>query len=145
MKKKGCKLTADEIYNINNSSLKDAIVMLSGGSCTAEAISSEGLLLTNHHCGYEAIQSNSTVEHDYLTNGFYAKSKSEELPSGGITASFLVRIEDVTTRVLGELNAAMTEAERSAKVRQIAKSIEAQSTEGTGFNASVKGFFDGNE
>jgi hypothetical protein len=145
MKKKGCKLTADEIYNINNSSLKDAIVMLSGGSCTAEAISSEGLLLTNHHCGYEAIQTNSTVEHDYLTNGFYAKSKSEELPSGGITASFLVRIEDVTARILGELNAAMTEAERSAKVRQIAMSIEAESTEGTGFNASVKGFFDGNE
>ena len=101
MKKKGCKLTADEIYNINNSSLKDAIVMLSGGSCTAEAISSEGLLLTNHHCGYEAIQTNSTVEHDYLTNGFYAKSKSEELPSGGITASFAM---------LGDINIAEPKA-----------------------------------
>jgi hypothetical protein len=73
MKKMGCKLTAEEIYSINNSSLKDAVVMLSGGSCSAEAISAEGLLLTNHHCGYEAIQTNSTVEHDYLTDGFYAK------------------------------------------------------------------------
>jgi hypothetical protein len=145
MKKKGCKLTADEIYNINTSSLKDAIVMLSGGSCTAEAISSNGLLLTNHHCGYEAIQTNSTVEHDYLTNGFYAKSRSEELPSGGITASFLVRIEDVTQRVLAELNPSMNETERSAKVRQMAKTIEKEVKEASGYDASVKGFFDGNE
>jgi hypothetical protein len=92
MKKMGCKLTADEIYNINNSSLKDAVVMLSGGSCSAEAISPEGLLLTNHHCGYEAIQTNSSVENDFLTNGFYAKTRADELPTGGITASFLVRI-----------------------------------------------------
>ena len=145
MKKKGCKLTADEIYNINTSSLKDAIVMLSGGSCTAEDISSNGLLLTNHHCGYEAIQTNSTVEHDYLTNGFYAKSRSEELPSGGITASFLVRIEDVTQRVLAELNPSMNETERSAKVRQMAKTIEKEVKEASGYDASVKGFFDGNE
>jgi len=145
MKKMGCKLTAEEIYSINKSSLKDAVVMLSGGSCTAEAISSEGLLLTNHHCGYEAIQSNSTVEHDYLTDGFYAKSRAQELPSGGITASFLIRIEDMTQRVLGELNASMNESERTAKVRQISKAIEAEATAGSSYDAAVRGFFDGNE
>jgi hypothetical protein len=145
MKKKGCKLTADEIYNINTSSLKDAVVMLSGGSCSAEAISSKGLLLTNHHCGYEAIQTNSSVEHDYLTDGFYAKSLSEELPSGGITASFLVRIEDVSQRILAELNPAMSESERTAKVRQLYKTIEKEAIEGTGYDAAVKSFFDGNE
>lgn len=145
MKKKGCKLTPEEIYDINKSSLKDAVVMLSGGSCTAEVISVEGLLLTNHHCGYEAIQTNSTVEHDYLTDGFWAKSKAEELPSGGITASFLVRIEDVTARILAEVNASMSESERTAKVRQLGKTIEGEATNGNGYNAAVKGFFNGNE
>jgi hypothetical protein len=145
MKKLGCKLSADEIYNINKSSLKDAVVMLSGGSCTAEAISAEGLLLTNHHCGYEAIQTNSTVEHDYLTDGFYAKTRAEELPTGGITASFLVRIEDVTSKVLAELTESMSETERTAKVRQIAKTIETEATQGTSYDAAVRGFFDGNE
>jgi hypothetical protein len=145
MKKMGCKLTAEEIYSINNSSLKDAIVMLSGGSCTAEVISTEGLLLTNHHCGYEAIQTNSSVEHNYLADGFYAKTKAEELPSGGITASFLVRIEDVSARVLAELNASMSETERTAKIRQISKSIETEATTGNGYNAAVKTFFNGNE
>lgn len=145
MKKLGCKLSADEIYNINKSSLKDAVVMLSGGSCTAEAISAEGLLLTNHHCGYEAIQTNSTVEHDYLTDGFYAKTRAEELPTGGITASFLVRIEDVTSKVLAELNESMSETERTAKVRQMAKTIETEATQGTSYDAAVRGFFDGNE
>jgi hypothetical protein len=145
MKKLGCKLTADEIYNINKSSLKDAVVMLSGGSCSAEAISAEGLLLTNHHCGYEAIQTNSTVEHDYLTDGFYAKTRAEELPTGGITASFLVRVEDVTARVLAELNESMSETERTAKIRQLAKTIEGEATQGTTYDAAVRGFFDGNE
>jgi hypothetical protein len=145
MKKMGCKLTADEIYNINNSSLKDAVVMLSGGSCSAEAISPEGLLLTNHHCGYEAIQTNSSVENDFLTNGFYAKSRADELPTGGITASFLVRIEDVSKRILDELNPNMSESERTAKVRQMYKTIEAEATASTNYNASVKSFFNGNE
>lgn len=145
MKKMGCKLSAEEIYDINKSCLKDAIVMLSGGSCSAEVISSQGLLLTNHHCGYEAIQSNSTVDHDYLTDGFWAKSPAEELPSGGITASFLKRVEDVSKRVLDELNPQMTEAERGTKIRQIFKTIETEATSGTNYNASVKSFFNGNE
>jgi len=145
MKKMGCKLSADEIYNVNKSSLKDAIVMLSGGSCTAEAISAEGLLLTNHHCGYDAIQSHSTVEHDYLTDGFWAASKAKELPSEGLTASFLQRIEDVTQRILSQLTVDMTEAQRTAKVREISALISKEATEGTNLNASVKDFFDGNE
>jgi hypothetical protein len=145
MKKKGCKLSAEEIYSINNSSLKDAIVMLSGGSCTAEVISIEGLLLTNHHCGYEAIQTNSSVQNNYLADGFYAKTKVDELPTGGITASFLVRIDDVTQRVLAELTPSMSESERTAKVRQLVKTIEGEATNGTHYNASVKSFFNGNE
>lgn len=145
MKQMGCKLSADEIYNVEKTSLKDAVVMLSGGSCSAEAISPEGLLLTNHHCGYEAIQTNSSVGNDYLTNGFYAKTRADELPSGGITASFLVRIEDVTTRVLAEVNAGMSESERTAKVRQMYKTIEAEATANSNYNASVKSFFNGNE
>ncbi|MBX7202144.1 MAG: S46 family peptidase [Bacteroidia bacterium] len=145
MKKLGCKLTAEEIYDINRSSLKDAVVMLSGGSCSAEAISNEGLLLTNHHCGYEAIQTNSTVSHDYLADGFWAKTRADELPSGGITASFLVRIEDVSAKVLAEVNPSMSESERTAKVRQISQTIEKEAVSGTTYNAAVKSFFDGNE
>lgn len=145
MKKMGLKLSAEEIYSVNRSSLKDAIVMLSGGSCTAEVISAEGLLLTNHHCGYDAIQSHSSVENDYLSDGFWAANKSKELPSEGLTASFLQRIEDVTQRVLGALTADMTEAQRSAKVREISAAISREATEGTNLNASVKEFFDGNE
>lgn len=145
MKKMGCKLTAEEIYDINKSSLKDAIVMLSGGSCTAEVISAEGLLLTNHHCGYDAIQSHSSVENDYLTNGFWAKKRIDELPSEDLTASFLVRIEDLTARITAELNSSMSESERNAKVRQLSQIIEAEATQGTNYNASVKSMFNGNE
>jgi hypothetical protein len=85
---KGCKLTAEEIYNVNNSSLKDAIVSF-GGFCTAEAVSADGLLLTNHHCGFGSIQNHSSVDHDYLTNGFWAYSRDQELPNEGLTATFL--------------------------------------------------------
>jgi hypothetical protein len=145
MKKMGCKLTAEEIYDINKSSLKDAIVMLSGGSCTAEVISVDGLLLTNHHCGYDAIQSHSSVENDYLTNGFWAKMRTDELPSEDLTASFLVRIEDLTARITAELNSSMSESERNAKVRQLSQIIEAEATQGTNYNASVKSMFNGNE
>ena len=144
MKKMGCKLSADEIYNVNKTSLKDAVVMLSGGSCSAEAISAEGLLLTNHHCGYEAIQTNSAVDHDYLTDGFYAKTRADELPTGGITASLLISITDVTALVLEGVTPSMSESERTAKVRQNSKAIETEATNGNGYNAAVKAFFDGN-
>ena len=98
MKQKGFKLSAEDIYSINKASLKDA-VMIFGGGCTGEFVSAEGLLLTNHHCGYGSIQQLSSVEHDYLTNGFWAMSRSEELPVPGLSISILVRMEDVTERL----------------------------------------------
>ncbi|PKP03742.1 MAG: serine protease, partial [Bacteroidetes bacterium HGW-Bacteroidetes-9] len=99
MQKEGLKLTAEEIYSVNHSSLKDAIIQF-GNGCTGEMISSQGLLLTNHHCGYGSIQSHSTIDHDYLTDGFWAMSLDEELPNEGLTARFLVRIEDVSQTIL---------------------------------------------
>jgi Peptidase S46. len=99
MQKMGLHLTAEEIYSINHSSMKDAIIQF-GNGCTAEVVSAEGLVLTNHHCGYGSIQSHSSVEHDYLTDGFWAMNKNEELSNPGLTAKFLVRIEDVSARVL---------------------------------------------
>jgi len=144
MQEMGLNLTAEEIYSINNSSLKDAIVIF-GGGCTGEIISSEGLLLTNHHCGYGVIQSHSTVEHDYLSDGFWAMSKEEELTNPGLSVRFLVRIEDVSEKVLAGLNDKMTEDERSEAINKIGDEIEAEATKDTHFNASVRSFFNGNE
>ncbi|MFA5783034.1 MAG: S46 family peptidase [Bacteroidales bacterium] len=144
MQKMGCHLTAEEIYSINHSSLKDAIVQL-GNGCTGEAVSDEGLILTNYHCGYDAIQSYSTVEHDYLTTGFWAKSKEEELTDDGLTVTFLIRIEDVTQKVMNELNDTMTVAERIAKIDAITAKLKAEAIKDTYYDASVKSFFEGNE
>ncbi|NMB51389.1 MAG: S46 family peptidase, partial [Bacteroidales bacterium] len=98
MNEMGLKLSAEDIYSLNKASIKDAIVSIPG--CTGEIVSSQGLLLTNHHCGYGAIQSHSTVEHDYLTDGFWAMKKEEELPCSGMYANFLIKIEDVTSQVM---------------------------------------------
>ena len=98
MQANGLKLTAEDLYSVNNSSLKDAIVSLGGGSCTAEMISSEGLMLTNHHCAFGSIQEHSSISNDYLKNGFWAMSRDEELPNEGLTASFLISIENCTVR-----------------------------------------------
>ena len=95
----GGKLSADQIYSINNSSLKDAVPQFNGG-CTAEVISSKGLLLTNHHCGYDNIQNHSTVEHDYLADGFWAYKMEEELPNPGVIVTFVVKIDDVIIKLL---------------------------------------------
>lgn len=97
MQEKGFRLDADDIYSINQASLKDAVVLF-GRGCTGELISPEGLLLTNHHCGYGQIQQHSSVEHDYLKDGFWAMNRSEELPNKGLTVSFLERMDDVTDR-----------------------------------------------
>jgi hypothetical protein len=145
MQKEGLKLTAEEIYSINHSSLKDAIVMLSGGSCTAEIISKEGLTLTNHHCAFGAIQSNSTPEHDYLTDGFWAYSKDQELQAQGMTASFLERMEDVSEIINSQLNEKMTEKERKGVISHLADSIENVAKAEGKFDADVKSFFEGNE
>lgn len=144
MQKEGLKLTPEEIYSVNHSSLKDAIIQF-GNGCTGEIISNQGLVLTNHHCGYGAIQSHSTVNHDYLADGFWAMSMKEELPNEGLTARFLVRIEDVTKRVLAGLNDQMTETERAIKIREISKTITDEADKGTGYQSRVASFYEGNE
>jgi len=144
MQKMGLHLTADEIYSVNHSSMKDAIVQF-GYGCTGAVISKEGLVITNHHCGLQSIQANSTIENDYITNGFWAKNKNEELSCDGLAVTFLIRIEDVTQKILGELNDKMTEKERSAKVDELSAKIKAEAIKDTPYEASVKGFFEGNE
>lgn len=144
MQKEGLKLTPEEIYSVNHSSLKDAIIQF-GNGCTGEIVSSQGLVFTNHHCGYGSIQSHSTIDHDYLADGFWAMSMKEELPNEGLTARFLVRIEDVSKRVLTELNDNMTEDQRSEKVSEISKTIIDEATKGNGYQARVASFFEGNE
>jgi hypothetical protein len=147
----GLQLTAEELYSINNSSLKDAVVGLAAGSapngyfCTGEIVSDKGLMFTNHHCAYDIIQSQSSVENDYLTNGFWAKSHEEELPNPGITASFLIRMEDLNDVILPELTNEMTGAERSAKVRELTKEIKEKASEDGKYDVVVKSFYGGNE
>ena len=144
MQKAGCKLSAEQLYSVNSSSLKDAIVSF-GGFCTGEIISGEGLILTNHHCGYGAIQSHSSVEKNYLRDGFWAYSKDQELPNPDLFVKFLVRMEDVSQRVLGKLNDQMTEGERRKAAEAEFVAIKKEATQGTGFDAEVKAYFDGNE
>lgn len=144
MQKEGLKLTPEEIYSVNHSSLKDAIIQF-GNGCTGEMISSQGLVLTNHHCGYGNIQSHSTIEHDYLADGFWAMRMEEELPNEGLTARFLVRIEDVTQQIVSQLNDGMTEGDRNTKINELANAIEKKAVEGTGYDARVASFFSGNE
>ncbi len=145
MQKMGLKLTAEDLYSVNHSSLKDAIVMLDGGNCTGEIISSQGLLLTNHHCGYGDIQKHSSVDHDYLTDGFWAMSFDEELPNPGKTASFLVRIEDVTDQVLKDVTDEMSADKRGEIIRKAEAEIVEKAIDGTHYNADVKSMYDGNE
>ena len=145
MKQMGLNLTAEDIYSINKACLKDAIVRLNGGMCTGEVISDQGLVLTNHHCGYDAIQSLATLEDDILTNGFMAKSLAEERPIEGFQISFLVRVEDVTASILGRLNDAMSETERNAAIGAAMQEIEANGSEGGKYEAEVKSFFFNNE
>ncbi len=144
MQKEGLHLTAEEIYSINHSSLKDAIIMF-GGGCTGEIVSPNGLIFTNHHCGYGSIQSHSTVDHDYLSDGFWASRYEEELPTPGLTARFLVSIQDVTATVLAGVKDNMTESERSDKIKENAKKIEFTNTKGTQYDARTVSFFNGNE
>lgn len=144
MQSMGLKLNAEQIYSINNSSLKDAIVRF-GGGCTGEIISDKGLLLTNHHCGYGVIQRHSSVENDYLTDGFWAKSLEEELPSPGLFVTFLLSIEDVTEKVVSKLNDEMTELERVNLINSISREIEAGVKAEKFQTARVHSFFGGNK
>jgi hypothetical protein len=145
MQKMGCKLTAEEIYSVNNSSLKDAIVAINNGYCSGEIISGEGLLLTNHHCAYSYIQNHSTVEKDYLTNGFWAMDKNEELRNDKLNVSFLISIEDVSGKILPYIKDKMTETERTALVDSISSVLEKEAIKGTTYGAKVLSFFEGNE
>lgn len=145
MQEKGFKLNAEDIYSINQASLKDAVVLF-GRGCTGELISPEGLLITNHHCGYGQIQQHSSVEHDYLKDGFWAMSRDEELPNKGLTVSFLERMEDVTDRVLEGYVPEMTEAQRAELVKKNSKAIIDEVTkEGKGLRATVEALYYGNQ
>ena len=144
MQARGLKLTARDIYDINATSLKDAIVHF-GGGCTAELVSADGLLLTNHHCGYGEIQQHSTLEHDYLSDGFWAMSRPEELPCPGLSVSFLVRMDDVTAEVLSALSPVMNSKQRNEAIAAISKRLVEKAVAGTWYRAQVKSFFNGNQ
>ncbi len=145
MQEKGFRLNAEDIYSINQASLKDAVVLF-GRGCTGELISPQGLLLTNHHCGYGQIQQHSSVEHDYLKDGFWAMSREEELPNKGLTVSFLERMEDVTEIILKGYSPEMTESERVALVKQNSEAlIEEVTREGKGLRAKVEALYYGNQ
>lgn len=143
MKKQGMKLTPEDIYNLNKPSLKDAICQF-GGGCTGEIVSGEGLLFTNHHCGYGSIQKHSSVEHDYLKDGFWAKAKDQELPCEGLTARFLVRIEDVTNQVLKNVSDTLPELKSLDAIRKAAMDIAENAKKGNNYEAFVRPFFGGN-
>ena len=141
----GFKLTAEDIYSVNQSSLKDAVVRF-GGGCTGELISGEGLLITNHHCGFGQIQSHSSVEHDYLRDGFWAMSKAEELPNPGLSVSFLEYMQDVTDEVLKGYKPKMTEEKRNELIAKNIKKIEEKAVKGgKGLKANVKPLYYGNQ
>ena len=145
MQEKGFKLDAEDIYSINQASLKDAVVLF-GRGCTGELISPEGLLLTNHHCGYSQIQQHSSVEHDYLRDGFWAMSREEELPNKGLSVSFLERMEDVTDIILKGYEPNMSEDERVAIVKANSKAlIDEVTKEGKGLRATVEALYYGNQ
>ncbi|TQD39745.1 S46 family peptidase [Haloflavibacter putidus] len=144
MQKMGLQLTPEEIYSINNQSLKDAIVQF-GGGCTAEIISNKGLVLTNHHCGYGNIAELSTEENDYLNNGFWAKNYEEELKPENLSVRFFVRMDDVSERMLAQVNGQMTEDEREAALNKEMAKIQKENSEDGKYTVSVKSFYSGNE
>ena len=144
MQEKGFKLSAEDIYSVNQASMKDA-VMIFGGGCTADLISNQGLIITNHHCGYRPIQSHSTVDHDYLTNGFWAMSQEEELTNPRLTVTFLKWMKDVTGEVLKGIEDGMSEEEMSDIKQENIDRIKKEAIEETHFTAQVKPFYYGNQ
>jgi hypothetical protein len=144
MQKKGFKLTAEDIYSVNNASMKDAI-MIFGGGCTGEMISNQGLLITNHHCGYGQIQKHSSLEHNYLTDGFWAMSREEELANPGLKVTFLISMEEVTTRILQDVTDDMTEADRNEIIERNITELEKRAVKDTHYEARVEQFYQGNQ
>ena len=144
MQKNGFRLTAEDVYSVNKACLKDAIVHF-GGGCTGELISGDGLLITNHHCGYGQIQAHSSVAHDYLTDGFWAMNRSEELPNKGLTVRFLVRMEEVTGAALAGVQAQMGEQERQQLIGNNQRMIQDKAVAGTHYQARVESMYYGNQ
>ena len=145
MQSKGLRLTAEDLYSVNNASLKDAIVLF-GSGCTGELVSDEGLLFTNHHCGYGYIQKHSSVEHDYLKDGFWAMNRAQELPNPGLTVKFLDRMEDVTSEVLKGIKPKMSEEKRNAMIKKnIDAIIKKAADQSKGLVAQVNALYYGNQ
>ncbi|MDP2088321.1 MAG: S46 family peptidase [Flavobacteriaceae bacterium] len=144
MQSLGMKMTAADIYSINNSSLKDAVIHFNGG-CTSELISSRALLLTNHHCGYGAIQSHSSVDHDYLKDGFWAMTDAEELPNPGMVATLIVRIDDITNKAFEGISDSMEEQEKLAKISQNLEKIQKEVVKESWQDVFVKSIYHGNQ
>lgn len=144
MKALGMKISADDIYSVNNSSLKDAVPHFDGG-CTAEMISPKGLLLTNHHCGYDNIQSHSTVEHDYLTDGFWAYKMADELPNKDLTVTFIIKIEDVTAKIFEGVSNLPTEIEKQKRIQQNIAAASKSFPKEAWQEVMIRAFYDGNQ
>ena len=144
MKNLGMKMKASDIYDVNKSSLKDAVPQFNGG-CTSEVISDQGLLLTNHHCGFGQIQSHSSVEHDYLTDGFWAKSLEEELPNEDLEVTFIVKIEDVTTQVLNGVAGISSEADKQKKIQENISSLTKSLPKEAWQENRIRTFYEGNQ
>lgn len=144
MKSLGMKISAKDIYDINNGSLKDAIVSF-GGFCTGEIISNKGLILTNHHCGFDAVQNHSTLEHNYIRDGFWAKTPAYELPNAGLYATFIVRIEDVSTQVLKGISTGMSESERQSVIDKNIAELRRNAKKETYQDSFIRPFFEGNQ
>jgi hypothetical protein len=151
MQRMGLKLTPEQIYSVNHSSLKDAVAGLSnspnpqGFFCTSEIVSDQGLLFTNHHCGFESVQKHSSVQHDYLKDGFWAMSQKEELPNKGLTASILVRMADVTDSIVPHLSDTMSKAQRSSVIRPIISRLKKANSDNGKYNVVIKPYFEGNK
>ena len=144
MVKKGLKLTKEQLYSINKASIKDAIIIF-GGGCTGSIVSPEGLIFTNHHCGFDVIASASTVENNILKNGFYARNKGEEIPGGGLTVQFLLRIEDVTTEVLDSLKG-LTGTDRVQRQNDVLAAINKRMSDPSqSIETRVSALFKGNQ
>ncbi|TPD65578.1 S46 family peptidase [Flavobacterium microcysteis] len=144
MKNLGMKMSASDIYDVNKSSLKDAVPQFNGG-CTSEVISPKGLLLTNHHCGFGEIQSHSTVEHDYLTDGFWAMSLEEELPNPDLEVTFIVKIEDVTAKILDGVAAISSETDKQKKIQENMASLTKSSPKEAWQENRIRTFYEGNQ
>jgi len=144
MSKMGFKLSAEDVYSINKASMKDAVVLF-GTGCTGGVISSDGLLITNHHCGFGQIQEHSSVEHDYLTNGFWAMNKSEELTNPGLTVQFLVKMEDITDQIMANVSDKMDKAARLDTIQKNGAKIRKAYLKGTDYNADIKPLYNGNQ